>query len=154
MSGEQIRAPLRVLVTGASGWLGQFLLQALEKLSENAPPLSYEVFGTYSRVRPGWADRVRASLLPLTLESRESVREVLEAASPDVIVHLAAMSSPAHCERDSSKGLVVNAPSVFIEEVEAFSSACAFIFTSTDLVYDGEKEGPLLSFLPPFFTVH
>ena len=91
---------MRILVTGADGFVGGYLLPRLAAAG-------HEVVGT---ARPGSeghrADA--AAWIPLELDDPESVASAL--ADPvDAIVHLAAMASNAEARRDPGRAWSVNA---------------------------------------------
>jgi len=84
---------VRVLVSGASGFVGQHLIRAL--LAHGS-----EVFGTSPESEPAAAlledaERKAVRWLPLDLRSEESVRSAVREAAPDAVYHLAAQSSVA-----------------------------------------------------------
>ena len=128
---QGISGPRRVLVTGVSGWLGQFLHRALVEALPSA-----EVFGTFCSRPPEWLSEERR--LRVDLRDAEGVKAIVAALRPDAIVHLAALSSPGACERDECGGESVNCPTALVDAVAALIPDCRFVFTSTDLVYDGE----------------
>lgn len=80
---------MRVLVTGASGYLAQFLLQLL---SEEA---GYELFTTY---RSDQTEGVPATAVQLDVADPQTFGATLECA-PDVVVHAAAEENtrPSWC---------------------------------------------------------
>jgi GDP-4-dehydro-6-deoxy-D-mannose reductase len=84
---------VRVLVSGASGFVGQHLARAL--LASGA-----EVYGTSPEPAPAAplltpAERDAIRWLALDLHSEDSVRSVVAEARPEVVYHLAAQSSVA-----------------------------------------------------------
>lgn len=91
---------MRILVTGADGFVGGYLLPRLAAAG-------HEVVGT---ARPGSeghrADA--AAWIPLELDDPESVASAL-AEPVDAIVHLAAMASNAEARRDPGRAWSVNA---------------------------------------------
>ena len=94
---------MKVLVTGAHGFIGKQLVRAL--LDAN-----HEVVATRSAAdtdRPAeWAERVR--IVSLELGSAESVRNAVE-AGPDAIIHLGAMSYSRDANKDPGLAWNVNA---------------------------------------------
>ena len=133
----------RVLITGASGWLGQFVWQRfVQDYREPVPDewffdnSNVEVYGTYSTHKPDWIPEDRA--VKLDLEDEKSIVTVLSGLMPDVIVHLAAISFPNICEKDPVRGDRVNNPSSLIAAIKMIVPQCTVIFTSSALVYDGE----------------
>ena len=92
-----------VLITGGSGWLGQFVYKELMR----ADPMSSFVHITYNNNQPGeWIMSTHAHRLDLSDEV--AVRELIERIRPDVVLHLAAMTSPGACERDKELAMKVN----------------------------------------------
>jgi dTDP-4-dehydrorhamnose reductase len=104
------------LLTGASGYLGRYV---------------------FAELRSAGLDVVTAGRrgqdLALDLTQADSIRQTIAVARPDVVVHLAAMSTMAACEGDRSSAQRINADCVpeLAEGVERFW------FVSTDLVFDG-----------------
>lgn len=88
-------APLRVLVTGSSGFVGGYLANYLA--AEGA-----QVWGGVFSGEEGSGD-ASARLRPVTLDvsDREQVLNVVRDVSPDEIYHLAAISRPASDDRQA-----------------------------------------------------
>lgn len=91
---------MRILVTGADGFVGGYLLPRLAAAG-------HEVIGT---ARPGSEGRraEAASWIPLELDDAESTARAL-AEPVDAIVHLAAVASNAEARRDPGRAWSVNA---------------------------------------------
>lgn len=124
---------MRVLITGGSGLLGQYLN---DKLSRNNEILSlyYENEGNcrrYNAIRTDIRDWGRMSML-------------FNNFRPDAVVHTACFSRPEICaglSRDEVYRLNVDATEMIAQLSNDFNSR--LIYTSTDLVYDGEQQGML-----------
>ncbi len=89
---------MRVLVTGADGFVGKHLCSYLrqqgdEVVEAHGPPVTGASSGGTS--------------LDVTAPGR--VREVVEAARPDVVIHLAGFSSVARSHQDPARAFSVNA---------------------------------------------
>jgi len=124
---------MRVLITGGSGLLGQYLN---DRLSGNNEILSlyYENEGNcrhYNSIRTDIRDWGRMSLL-------------FNDFRPDAVIHTACFSKPEICaglSRDEVYRLNVEATEMIAQLSNDFQSR--LIYTSTDLVYDGENDGML-----------
>lgn len=139
----QERRKAVVLMTGASGWLGQFVWQRFhQEYPQPVPDKLYfdnsgmEVYGTYANHKPSWIPPERAR--KMDVENEKDVVAVISELRPDVIVHLAAISFPNVCEKDPLRGERVNNPPAFINTVKIYCPQALLIFTSSALVYDGE----------------
>ena len=116
----------KLLVTGASGNLGYWICRLAMK--------SWAVTGVH------WQhdlkmDGVRSAQADLT--DAEAVDHLLNAIEPQAIIHAAADSQPARCETHPEATRRVN-----VDVPEKLAALCAdlqipFLFTSTDLVFDG-----------------
>jgi GDP-4-dehydro-6-deoxy-D-mannose reductase len=78
---------MRVLITGATGFVGTHLRRYLEQETE------WDVVGTaYPHLPQDYRGSSREQLIPLDLTDREATEAALQAHKPDYIVHLAAQS--------------------------------------------------------------
>ena len=77
---------MRVLVTGASGFVGRHLVETLAHERGEA--------AVAGLVRPGTAAEGRIETIPCDLDDQSAVLRALERARPEQVVHLAAQSSP------------------------------------------------------------
>lgn len=152
----------RVLLVGGSGWLGQYLCRALLHPSSLFPAFgddSCEIHVTYNSTSPKFLPYHQCHKLNLAATTSSSVdttsyyedkdRSVLNSCAwsidaliewlrPDVVVHLAAQSSPVKCESDPAAALALNCPQALTTAIKAKCPECLLIYTSTDLVYDGQ----------------
>ncbi|MBD1927935.1 NAD(P)-dependent oxidoreductase [Trichocoleus sp. FACHB-90] len=115
----------KLLVTGASGFLGWHLCQVKQ---------AWEIYGTYfshSIDIPG------VNLLKVDLKDFQELKRIFSQTKPDAVIHTAAQSSPNYCQNNPEETHLINVTaSVNIAGLCAdYSIPC--VFTSTDLVFNG-----------------
>lgn len=126
---------MRVVLTGASGQLGAYLLDHLSRRGHDVIAWS----GAEAGRRGGW------TLHPVDLSDASAVLSNLEKSDPDAILHAGAVSSAEAARRAPSIAHAVN-----VEGTGRLADWCRhlgrrIVYTSTDLVFDGSapwrKEG-------------
>ncbi|MCX6357759.1 MAG: SDR family oxidoreductase [Candidatus Aureabacteria bacterium] len=118
----------RVLITGASGFLGWNLASMLRE--------RHEVWGTWHRHAVA-IQGVRLELLDLL--DAGAVESFVARCAPGVIIHAAAMIDVDLCERDRAAARAVNAGAARNMATFAARGGARFIYCSTDMVFDGER---------------
>ncbi len=121
---------MRIVVTGASGQLGAYLLEELVQSGQHT------VFA-WSREATGLISGI--ALVPVELTDAAVVAHALATAQPDLILHAAAMSAADAVLRDKARAWAVN-----VEATRSLADWCSthrrkLVFTSTDLVFDGTR---------------
>ena len=118
----------KILITGASGFLGWNLCQ--QTCAE------WDVYGTYFSHNlevPG------VKLIKLDLTDFTEVKKIFQEIKPSAVIHTAALSQPNYCQINQEESLLINVTaSVNIAGLCADNSI-PYVFTSTDLVFDGLK---------------
>ncbi len=120
---------MRVVLTGASGMMGAYLLEGLVEAGHDVIAWSGADLGP----------RHGLSLVPVDLTDPDATARALARANPDAIVHAAAISTTDAVNRDPERARAVN-----VGATERLAAWCAIhdrrlIYTSTDLVFDGTK---------------
>jgi len=120
---------MRILVTGASGQLGSYLLRELAAGD-------WQVVA-WSGARSGQLFGV--SLQPVDLADTNQVATAFRQVRPTAVIHAAAVATLAECLRDPQRARQVNAHGSAILAVLAAEVGARLVQVSTDLVFDGEK---------------
>ena len=113
----------RLLITGASGFVGGRIVNALKD--------------KYFLLTPSHAD--------LDITSANDVEHYIQYNRPDLILHLAAISNTGSCEEHPDKSYLVNVVSVENLAKSAAKHNAKLIFFSSDQVYNGNLELGLLN---------
>lgn len=118
----------RILVTGASGFLGWNVCKAAAR--------RFETIGIY-RKKPAQIASVQTLACDLT--DFNVVKKLMAEIEPDGIVHTAAMANPNRCQTHAEASYRIN-----VAASENIAGLCAdrqipCLFTSTDLVFDGKN---------------
>jgi dTDP-4-dehydrorhamnose reductase len=113
----------RVLVTGANGLLGGVLVPTLRNRGHVVLRQS----------------RVDGAELVVDLANPVATERALDAARPEVVVNLAAMTDVEQCEREPQRAFAANATVVrnLTRWIMRSAGACRLVQLSTDQVYDG-----------------
>lgn len=112
----------KILVTGASGFVGSRFVERWRN--------------EYHILAPSHSE--------LDITDRESVDSYFLRHTPDVVVHLAAISNTWYCEQHPDESYRVNVEGVCNLAAVATRNGVKFIFFSSDQVYNGNCEsGPL-----------
>jgi len=119
LSDHRSDMSLKILLTGATGYVGRFLIEAL--------PSEGELFAVGRSTSP-WA---------LDVSDADACRALLQELKPDVIVHAGALSSPAECEKNPERAWKTNACKGFLEAAVIANPSVRFVFLSTDQVLGG-----------------
>jgi dTDP-4-dehydrorhamnose reductase len=111
---------VRIAVTGAGGGLGRAFLAR--------GAAGHEIFPFTHRELP--------------VEDAPTVMERLGPIEPDVVLHLAAMTSVDGCERDPQAAFRANVRGTLNVAQATMDANALLVALSTDYVFDGEKEEP------------
>ena len=135
---------MRVVLTGASGQLGAYVLDALVARGHEVDPWS----------GAGRGDRGSLSLRPVDLTDPAATRAALDACAPEAVLHLAAVSTADGVRNDPERGRAVNVDATARIADWCGRHGCRLVYTSTDLVFPGDRPwwreddppGPVLAY--------
>lgn len=119
---------MRILVTGASGVLGGYLLWELSR--QDTPVVAWSGSQT--------GQRFGVPLRPVDLTNPDQTSQAFQAARPSVILHTAALSRIADCYRDPSRAQRINSQASARLAELAEEARARLVLVSTDLVFDGQ----------------
>ncbi len=122
---------MRLLLTGASGQLGAYLLRERRRQ------------GT---VVAAWSGRRRGELwgcplCPVDLTDADAVAAAFREARPDVVLHAAALTAVADCQREPERAEQINTRGSTVLAELADRAKVRLVHLSTDMVFDGERGG-------------
>jgi len=109
---------MRILLTGANGQLGPYVVDALQAAGHQAV---------------AWRGRA-----DVDLTNDEALRAAFSKAAPQAVIHAAAMSKPAEAFRqpDVARAINVDATRQLVDLCDA--ADVKLVFVSTDMVFDGD----------------
>jgi dTDP-4-dehydrorhamnose reductase len=120
-TSRQVNSKVKVLVTGASGFIGKQFMEAFR---------GHDVVGLrYSRPEPG--------LLAMDLREPLAVRSCLEDLRPEVVIHCAARPNVDWCELNRDEARAINLLPVRLLAEKCARLRAKLVFLSTDYVFDG-----------------
>jgi dTDP-4-dehydrorhamnose reductase len=122
--------PGRILVTGASGQLGSYVLRELR--ARDWPAVA-------------WSMRPHVELFgyrcqSVDLRDTDQVIPAFRAADPDFVIHAAAMSGVSDCFRDPAQARQTNATATRLLAELSDRRPARMVYVSTDLVFNGDKQ--------------
>ena len=117
----------KLLITGASGFLGYHLLRVAG---------NYEVYAIHHSKPIAFAETTN---IQCDITNYIALGDVFEDVAPDAVIHAAAISDANYCQQNKEQSYAVN-----VEATKNLAGICSdynipLAFTSTDLVFDGRK---------------
>lgn len=126
----------RALVTGGSGFVGEYLLEALEK--EGTDTANFDM----------------RHALQADIRNYESLRAAIDVFRPDYIFNLAAQAYVPESTLDPHRGIDVNVEGTLnlLEAVRSTGSQARILLAGTSEEYGYEQDGPITEESPTFPT--
>ena len=112
---------MRIMVTGATGQLGQDTVEALRRRG-------HEVLGVSSR--------------DFDLTDPAAIAEAVAAAQPEAIIHCAAYTAVDRAESDMDRCMAINAAGTMHLARAARKAGAKLLYISTDYIFDGSGDTP------------
>ena len=121
---------MRVLVIGASGFIGRYVMRRLGGV------LGHEVTGTYQTSLPAEDGN---TWHPAEITDSAALDGVFQLYRPEAVVHLAAIADVSTAEREQARATAVN-----VSATSAIAGLCRrydakLVFVSTEYVFDGAR---------------
>ena len=124
---------MKILITGANGFLGHYLVQQLLKKK-------YEVIATgKGDCRLPFKDVEGFQYQTMDFTDPFEVHDVFEKYKPEAVIHAGAMSKPDDCELQQWQAYVTNVEGTVTMLINAEEQKSFFVFVSTDFIFDGER---------------
>lgn len=120
---------MKVLVTGANGFLGYYLCRQLHAAGHTVLATG-KGDNRYGNTAYTYA--------PMDFTDPFAVHDVFDQFGPEAVIHAGAMSKPDECERDQWQAYLVNVEGTLHLLANAEERGAYFLFVSTDFVFDGE----------------
>ncbi|RYZ53809.1 MAG: SDR family oxidoreductase [Chitinophagaceae bacterium] len=121
-----------ILVTGANGFLGYYLVQQLLQKGHGVIAT-----GKGANRLPFMGENFQ--YLSLDFTNKETVAETFAATKPGTVVHCGAISKPDECELAREAAFLSNVTGTLNLLEAAAVNKTHFIFLSTDFVFSGDK---------------
>lgn len=118
----------KLLITGASGFLG----------SNFCKPYA-EKFQMAAIGHSTGFDSEGISFFTIDLLDHKAIEHGFDTIKPDAVIHLAAISDPNYCELHPEESFNINITSTLFLAGLCKKAGIRFVFTSTDLVFDGTQ---------------
>ncbi len=121
----------KVFITGATGFVGRYLIRALSL--EN-----YQIYGTaYPKQPDKTEEEDKCKLYNIDIRSEEDISSAIKDVVPDKIFHLAALSNVGHSWTNRKETMESNLMGTFnvFESVRQFAPNARILFISSSDVY-------------------
>jgi dTDP-4-dehydrorhamnose reductase len=119
---------MRLLITGASGQLGGYLLRELRGRT-----------GVTAWCHSRGGELFGFRLEPVDLADQDATAAAFRQARPEAVLHCAAYSAVADCYKNPQRAAAINPRGTALLAELAAAAGARLLYTSTDLVFDGAR---------------
>ncbi|BBB90410.1 MAG TPA: SDR family oxidoreductase [Methylomusa anaerophila] len=119
----------RVLIIGASGFLGKELYKTFKADAEN-----YETYGTYAQNTLPYCEH-------LDITAVESVKSIFQKYHPNIVIITAALTNVDYCEVNKEEAYKINVIGIRHIAEQCKLYGCTAVYVSSEYVFDGNN-GP------------
>jgi dTDP-4-dehydrorhamnose reductase len=123
---------MKILITGTNGFLGHYIIEKLISLNHSVIATSKGV-NRLALTHPNFIYE------EMDFTNEEMVNTIFKKHQPGYIVHAGAVSKPDDCDKDKPLADKINIDGTAILLNAAKKYGTAFLFMSTDFVFDGER---------------
>jgi len=117
-----------IIVTGASGMLGHYVLKA-------AGP---DAIGAYNTSKPSASVQGTSNLVQADISTQAGISKLM-ALKPEAVINCAALASADDCEVNQGLAKAVNTDAVGMLSKACRKSGCSLVHISTDFVFSGRQ---------------
>jgi dTDP-4-dehydrorhamnose reductase len=142
-----VNRPIRVLLTGGNGQLGQDLSRVLAGAVPDGG--SSDGIAILPSVAEGTFDVLSTDIDTLDVVDRTSVLAATESFRPDIVLHGGAYTAVDACESQPDTAYSVNALGTRNMAEAAVAAGAHLVYVSTDYVFDGTLDRPYVEWDQP-----
>lgn len=118
----------KILITGVKGYVGSNLRKSLQDKG-------YDIYGIDIK------DIQEEKMCRVDINDSQSILNLFNALKPDIVIHMAALSSLDECEKNTELAIKINVEGTknIINAICKINHNIKLIFMSTDYVFDGKR---------------
>ena len=117
---------MKILITGGFGYLGQSFIKKYAHCHEII------IFNKNSTIKPKFDSKVITEIGSI---ENDDIEKIVKKYTPDIVIHLAALSGLKKCENNPSKAFMINVCGTINVVKACISEKCKLIFISSREVY-------------------